>query len=268
MDESAAKAAASLWDEAIALAESLGDEDWSRPTPCTRWDVKDLLAHFAAAQKTFDGGPQPDPPAGWEPPAELAVPEQWTEQGVVARRVWSPAEVIAELRETRDGHIARVRTADADAPVQGPVGQTTEAGLLRIRCYDLWVHLQDLALALDREPTTTVSSPGAEEAFRMVEGVLPWLFGKQAGAPEGARLQVRLGDPPSLSGWLEGTLVVREGRARWDGENGTGDALAGTPGALTLVCSGRRSAEEWRADGLLDWSGEHAAALVQRARIV
>ena len=37
--------AATEYDRLVALALDLGDEDWSRPTDCTEWDVRAMLAH-------------------------------------------------------------------------------------------------------------------------------------------------------------------------------------------------------------------------------
>src|SRR5262245_44960696 len=33
----------------LALAESLGPDDWARPTACTEWTVRDMLAHQAGS---------------------------------------------------------------------------------------------------------------------------------------------------------------------------------------------------------------------------
>src|SRR5919109_5153944 len=36
-------------DRFLALVESLGPEDWAKPTACTLWNVRDILAHQAGA---------------------------------------------------------------------------------------------------------------------------------------------------------------------------------------------------------------------------
>lgn len=38
--------AESEWDRVLALVDSLGSDDWSRPTDCPQWDVKAMLGHM------------------------------------------------------------------------------------------------------------------------------------------------------------------------------------------------------------------------------
>ena len=38
--------AATEYDRVLGLADDLVDDDWSRPTDCTDWDVKDMLGHL------------------------------------------------------------------------------------------------------------------------------------------------------------------------------------------------------------------------------
>jgi uncharacterized protein (TIGR03083 family) len=255
-----------LWDRIIALADGLDADQLALATPCTEWDVKDLLAHCAALQTMFDGSaPQPEPPAGWAPAEGTSPTDAWTAAGVVARRDWSIEDVLGELRAARDGHVARLAAVtDWDAGAQGPAGPTTEAGLVEVRCFDLWVHLWDLHTALGETMDLDDRSPAAATGHRFVFDRVPWMYAKKAGAPEGSTMRVSLGPPLDVD-----TVVVRpDRRAAFDPDADPGDcAVTGSPAALTLLCSGRESPEHWREQGGLDWSGERGAEFVARARL-
>ncbi|NCF67806.1 MAG: hypothetical protein GWP61_17720, partial [Chloroflexi bacterium] len=45
----AAELARTELDQFIALVESLARDEWDRPTMCSKWNVRDILAHQAGA---------------------------------------------------------------------------------------------------------------------------------------------------------------------------------------------------------------------------
>lgn len=255
MEERAA-AAGQLWDRVLALAERAGAGDWARPTPCEDWDVHDLFAHLSAVQTGFDGGVQPD--------ATAAFAARWA-GGVEARRGWSAGQVVDELRAARAGHVARLAAVtDWDAPTPGPLGETTEAGLYRVRCYDLWVHTWDLATALGVPFDLDDAAPGAVEAHRYVLGLVPWMFAKPVGAADGAALRLRLSEPLVF----DRVLALHGRRAGWDDQAEPGQCVVtGKPAALTLLASGRGTPEGWREAGALEWEGPRGREFVYRARL-
>lgn len=269
----AAEAADDLWARIERTVDALPTDAWSSPTPCSAWTVRDLLAHVAGLQTAVDGGPQPPPSQGWAPDPAASAVDQWTAAGVAARATWSPQQVRDELRAARAGHVARLRAADPDAATHGPTGPTTEAGLFQVRCYDLWVHLQDLRLAAGLPVDAEDSSEAALLAHRHVLRFVPWMFAKRAGAGEGATMRVRLRDPLPFDSVLE----VRNGRADWNADADPGACLVdAAPAALTLLCSGRPPllrpappalAEAWRHAGLLEWAGPRGDEFVERARL-
>jgi uncharacterized protein (TIGR03083 family) len=262
-----AAAAGELWDEIITLADSLDEGDWSRPSPCPRWSVKDVLAHMSGLQTQFDNSaPQPSPPDGWAPPADLGPLDAWTEAGVVARRSWSREQVREELVLARAGNIATLEAADPDATAVGPTGPTTMRGLYGVRMFDLWTHVQDIAMATGRPVDTAGNSTAARDGGRYLFGAVPVLAAKRAGLTEGRRLRIVLtGDDG-----FDGVLAVTGGRAAWSDEPSATEPdgeVRAAPGAFTLLLAGRRSPEQWRSDGVLTWSGEFGAAFVERARV-
>lgn len=254
-----------LWDRMIGLAERLDADDRSRPTPCPEWDVRDLLLHCSGLQTMFDGGPQPDPPDGWAPPEGRHPRDAWTAAGVAARRDWSWEQVLTELRAAREGHVARLRAVtDWDAETVGPTGPTTEAGLVTVRCFDLWVHVQDLLAALGQPLELDDTTPAAEACHRFVVGRVPIIHAKVVGAPEGSALALHLGAPLEV----DTTVVVRDGRAAFDdGAPAAADEVTASPAALTLLLSGREDETHWQQLGELDWSGDLGEAFVARARM-
>lgn len=262
-----AAAAAELWDEIATLADSLVADEWARPTPCPRWSVQDVFAHMSGLQTQFDGSaPQPTPPDGWTPPDGLGPLDAWTEAGVVARRGWSRAQVREEIALAREGNIATLEAADPEAETVGPRGPTTMRALYGVRMFDLWTHVQDIAIATGRAVDTAAGSAAARDGGRYIFGAVPVLAAKRAGLTEGQRLRIVLtgGDE------FDGVVDVVDGRARWadDPRAGVPDGeVRAAPGAFTLLLAGRRSPEDWRADGVLDWSGAAGEAFVTRARV-
>lgn len=259
-----AAALTDLWDRLIAVAKRLDDEQWALPTPCAEWDVHDLLAHCAAVQIDLDGGVHVPPPDDWRPPEGVGALDRLTASGVAARRGWGPEEVRTELRHAREGHVARLqRVEDWHSGVEGPVGRTTEEGLLATRCYDLWVHLQDLRVALGQPLDIGDDSEAARTAHGYVIDRLPWLLAKPVGAADGEALRVILASPAPL----DTVVAMRDGRARFER---TAQAVSSTvraaPEALTLLVSGRETPATWRSRGLLEWSGPLGERFVESAR--
>lgn len=147
---------------------------------------------------------------------------------------------------------------------QGPAGPTTHDGLFHSRAFDVWVHVRDLREALGEPLDLTDACEGAAAAHNFVLGLLPWMFAKRAGAPEGATMRVALGTPLDH----DSVLCMRDGRATWDPTADPGDcALTGLPAALTLLVAGRGSPQRWRDAGALNWDGNRGEEFVERARL-
>lgn len=261
-----AKAMAGLWEQAIHTAEELGPDDWSRPVPWTpAWNVGDLVSHLGGLQSAMNGDPQPEPPAGWEPPTTGSPFDQAMAGAVEARRGWSPDQRLEELRRAAADHVAALeRITNWLEVTDGPVGPTTKDGLFHTRAFDLWVHLQDLNEALGRPLGLQDTSEGAAAAHNFVLGLVPWMFVKRAGAREGATMRVTLGPPLDH----DNVLHVTEGRGTWDQTADPRDCLLdGLPAGLTLLVTGRGSPQRWRDEGALNWTGDRGEEFVERARM-
>lgn len=261
-----AEAAAGLWDRIIDAVAQLSETDWSRPTPCPGWDVHDLVGHLSGLQVQFDSGTTVPPPEGWEPDPALPPMDAWTGAAVAARRDWLREDLLTELRHARNGQVDRLaKVEDWSAPADGPIGRTTEDGLFQVRMFDVWTHLQDLHMALERDIDADDISPAASVAHGYVFGLVPWLFAKKVGAAEHASLRLQLGPPLDVDTVVE----ISMGRGRLDADADPGEsAVSGSPAALTLLCAGRCDPEHWRAAGLLGWSGAGGEEFVRRARLL
>jgi uncharacterized protein (TIGR03083 family) len=257
---------AGLWEQATTLVDDLGDDDWVRPVPWTpAWTVADLVSHLGGLQSALNGDPQPEPPRGFQPPSTGSPFDQAMAGPIEARRSWDPQHRRDELHRAATAHVAALgRTSDWLEVTDGPAGPTTHDGLFHIRAFDVWVHLQDLAEALGQPVGLGDTSEGAAACHNYVLGLVPWLFGKRAAAPEGATLRVTLGPPLEH----DSVLRVTAGRATWDPTADPGDCFVeGLPAGLTLLVTGRGTPRRWRDEGALDWGGGRGEEFAERARM-
>jgi uncharacterized protein (TIGR03083 family) len=260
----AVEAVRSLWDPVLARARSLDAGDWTRSTPCGDWDVKDLLGHLSGLQRFFDAGVHLPAPEGWSAPEGAPLLDAFTAEFAAVRADWSPERILDELEEARAGHLERVESVtDWSGATQGPLGETTEAGLLRTRAFDLWVHQQDLRVGLGEDADVTDGSAGALLAYGYVVDLVPWMAARRAKLPDGSALGLHLRPPLAL----DRVVRVTDRRGAW-AEAADGDgAVDAAPGALVLLASGRGGPEQWRDRGHLGWTGEAGEAFVRDARL-
>jgi uncharacterized protein (TIGR03083 family) len=260
-----AQVAAELWDRVLAEVRGLSGAQWARSTPCSDWDVHDLVGHLSGVQVALDLGRWLPAPAGWMPSPGVTALDQLTATAAAARRAWAPQRLLEELGEARASHVQRLKSVvDWEAKTVGPTGPTTEDALYRTRLYDIWVHLQDLRVALGAPVEADDTSAAAAVAHAFVWERVPWLYAKRARAPEGSTLGFKLAPPLAV----EDVVELQAGRARFNPSADPGSCrVEGSPAALTLLVSGRGDPARWRAAGLLDWEGSRGEEFVERARL-
>ena len=140
----------------VALLRQLAPEDWSRPTVCAGWDVKDVVAHVLGGDlsnlsRRRDGFLGVGPGPGEELVAWL---NRFNEQWVDAARRISPA-LLVDLLEHLGGPVAAYFAGLDPFAIGGPV---TWAGpdpapvwLDVAREYtERWLHQQHVRDAVDR----------------------------------------------------------------------------------------------------------------------
>lgn len=146
-----------LFDRATAWTSSKvpGAVDaLDEPTPCTEWNVKQLLDHMLFVQQMFAAGPSGGivaPPSG--PPPELVGDD--------------PAGEYEEARKKT------VHAFSQPGVLEGMLnnGQVPAARMLGIAFCDQLVHGWDLAKATGQD--TTMPADLAAAAWRFLDGVVP-----------------------------------------------------------------------------------------------
>ena len=189
----------------IALAETLSDDDWSRPTMCTAWSVRDILAHQAGAYASF---------ASW---AEFrrqvlnnpyARQEKQSVDGINRRQLEDrqgrpPAVLLDELREVGPRGIATRQKLPGflraiPFPFGPPLG-TVPFGYLTDNIYvrDTWMHRGDYCVATGRAMEMAAAHDGRITALvvRDLEKILRLAtrdrgFVLEVGGPAGGVWQI------------------------------------------------------------------------------
>ena len=243
-----------LWAATVRLLGEVEADQWSRPTPCSDWDVRQLAAHIASGQSGFEGLPQPEVPAGWT--TDKQGVDEMTARGVAAREDWSPQQIIDELSAASSAQVDRLRGLDEagwDGPAAWPPGDPTVRGFAKNRLIDAYIHLLDLRVALgrpldlDAEPTAFELS--LEQAFEFSG----WGAVKKAGITDDCRIRLDL--PGRGGGDTDLVVEAQRGRLEPPGEAPT-DRVDGSTAAFLFAAVGRR--EWWDIVGPLAAEGEAA----------
>src|SRR5690348_7833276 len=156
-------------DDFVALTRSLSEDDAELPTDLAGWSVRDNVAHTAHLEAVLAGAPE-DRVEVADAPHLTAVTARYTEQGVLARRGRSLAELAEEIEQavaTRYAALQADPPTDGDAAPErtpGSVPWSTEV-LLRNRPLDVWMHEQDIRRAVGRPGGW--DSPAAAHTLRI-----------------------------------------------------------------------------------------------------
>jgi uncharacterized protein (TIGR03083 family) len=255
------------WNSVEGIITGLGADDWGRPTPCTGWNVVDVLAHLAHLEGWLvHGYHQPDPPSDW-PVSDSEPLHQATGLGVASRRSWSPEEVIEEARRAFADTISLLGTPDLDwdEMAMSPIGPISRKAATELRVTDLMLHLTDLRAALGLA-FDTAEPETLNVAVRRAVRLTPWAWVKRAGAGEGDHLLLDLSGP----GGVTNDVVVEQGkaviRARSSTDGDPENSIGGTGLAYLVAASGRHALVS--AAGGLVVHGQLARRLLEEFRIV
>ncbi len=134
-------------------------EQWSRPTPCTEWDVRELVAHLSDGNHLFAAALADD--------AALPVRER---AGVDDNH-----DPVAAYRESAEAVVAAFRRPGAlGRTVQVPFGTVPGAVAVHLRLTEILVHGWDLAQATGQVAAFPDDLAEQELAFtRDALGALP-----------------------------------------------------------------------------------------------
>jgi uncharacterized protein (TIGR03083 family) len=184
------------YDGIVGMAETLGPDEWARPTACPGWSVQDNVSHVIGIEAILLGRPAP----AVELPADLphvrnelgTLNEIWVE----AYRTSPPAEVLGDLRAVIDERrtaLAAMDQAAFDAESATPAGPDSYGRFMRIRTMDIWFHEQDIREAVGRPGHLDGRAPAA--ALDEVVTALGYVVGKRAAAPAGSGVRFELTEP-------------------------------------------------------------------------
>jgi uncharacterized protein (TIGR03083 family) len=200
-----------VWTSMAQLGDELDETQWKQPTECPGWTVQDNLVHITALERFILGDPLPTEDIPDDLPHVKNDVGKSNERWIESRRSWTGADALAEFRAATAARIEQLRTLDDagfGADSWTPMGPGTVADLLGFRIFDSWVHEQDMRRAVDRPGD--LDSAAAAQALGMMVGVLPYIVGKKAGAPDGSTVVLVLTGPLPRTAAVE----VVGGRAR------------------------------------------------------
>jgi len=198
--------AAAEYRRMLELIRTLGDDDWTRPTDCTAWDVRGMLGHLVGAAE------------GWGSPMELVhqyrLGSKLVKRGEVDGHLPVDGANAVQVRERADKTTAELIARYQRATPRAlrwrrrlrwtPVSMQDDGGRFSMRelfevilTRDTWMHRVDIARATGRAMILTPEHDG-----RLVEDcVLDWAkkhgrhFNLVLGGPAGGRFSVGTGGP-------------------------------------------------------------------------
>ena len=191
-----AERAAELFVESIGRfadrVDDIGDDQWSRPTPCAEWDVRALVNHVCSEQL-------------WAP--HLVAGETIDQVGDRYDGDVLGDDPEQTFRRAAEGSAAAFAGADLDAVVHLSFGDVPCRVYLEQMLTDAEVHGWDLAEAAgeraELEPETASSllpSMEAQEELTRSSGVFGDPIPVDAGADDATKLLALLGRDPDWSG--------------------------------------------------------------------
>ena len=200
----------------LDLLQELAPADWLKPTACTLWDVRQIVAHVAGAAASYASWSQLA--RQWNPLAQrpyrqagLTMLDALNQIQVDDRASSRPDDLIAELRvvgpraiATRHRLPAPVRALRLPMPALGvaPIGYLTDVIYTR----DMWIHRLDIARATRRTMALSPDHDGriiALAARDLSKSLDPLLRGTSAiydlTGPAGGRFRFGANDHPAVT---------------------------------------------------------------------
>ncbi len=255
-EESVIAILAEEWGAIDTLAQGLTDSEWELPSECPGWTVRDVLSHLIGVERVLLGEASPPPLTELPEHVENEVGAR-NEAWVASRRSRPGPDVSREFRTVTTKRIAVLRSwpeSRFDEIGPSPVGEVPYREFMHVRVMDSWVHEQDIRVATGRPGHD--SGPAAELSIDRLCSAMPFVVGKQAGAPEGASVRFELRGP--LSRRID--VMVLEGRAKvvpeLDGQPTT--SLDMDVEVFWRLACGRVDGKAARLAGLVDVGGDDA----------
>jgi uncharacterized protein (TIGR03083 family) len=244
---------AEAWEAISELGEGLDAAEWELPSECPGWTVRDVLSHMVGTELSLLGEPAPDPLSA---PSHVHNEVGARNEGWVASlRNHTGREVLDVFRDVTSRRLAQLRSWPSsrfDEVGPSPVGLVPYREFMRVRVMDCWVHEQDIRVATARPGHR--QGPSATLAIGRLASAMPFIVGKQVGAPDGSSVRFELtGDEPRRI-----DVVVQGGRAALSDDGGsepTAELRMDLEVFWRLGC-GRVTGEAARGAGLVELRGD------------
>ncbi|GAA2292098.1 maleylpyruvate isomerase family mycothiol-dependent enzyme [Actinomadura luteofluorescens] len=194
----------------LALAATLGDDDWDRPTECPGWTVKDQFSHLAGVERDLLGDPAP--------PVELPELDhlrndfaRYLENAVHARRPVPGPQVAAELADALERRLVQLAGEDPDRVLMCPDGREGPyTRFMEFRAMDCWTHEQDIRRAVGRPGN--LDAPAARCFWDLLSRPLPRIVARAAKGEPGRSAALSISGPPDFE---VAVTVGDDGRGAW-----------------------------------------------------
>ncbi len=185
------------WASTTDVCSSLTAEEWRAPTACPGWDVRSQVAHLIGTESMLAGRPTPafDGPYGDHVHNEIA---KFNEAWIASFAEVSDADLLAAFSAIGAERVAALSSLgqeEWEALGPTPIGEAPYRRFMDIRIFDSWAHEQDIRFATGRPGHQ--SGPAVDRSVDEVIGVLGFLVGKRARAPEGSLVRFSLAGLPS-----------------------------------------------------------------------
>lgn len=249
------------------VLDGLTPDDWDRPSACSGWTVKDLVAHVTSTQKEVA---DPTPPPAEPTPAMKA--EEAMEALVAPRKDWTVADVRAEYDRYLDPWLGAL-AAMQEEPMASMAAPVADLGTYQLHslanafAFDHYCHLrvdllQPTGPIADTLPPATDEElrPGIEWMLRGMPQMQPTELAAVVTKPVGLRL--------TGAGGGEWTVLPVGGDGLISIGEGIGDVAATvTSSAHDFVVWGTKRSD-WRACCTLDGDEAYGAAVLDTLNIV
>lgn len=166
---------AEVLDTVAHLVEAVEEEQWSAPTPCADWNVRQLVDHLVAGQHTFAAA------MGAESPVSALAAEP------------APEALRAAFRTSAAALVAAFAVPGAlERTVRVPAGEVPGVVALRLQVLEHLVHGWDLARALGQK--ALFDETAVEREIEFARGLVAQV-GSGPGAPFAPSRTVPVGAP-------------------------------------------------------------------------
>lgn len=252
--------------ETTEVLRSLTEAEWSAPSGCAGWTVKDLVAHIASNYKETV---EPSPP----PPEPVNLPaEQMMELLVAPRKEWSASQVLDEYL-TYSQPAIDVLASMQDEPLASTVIPLADLGMYPMHqladafAFDGYCHLRVDLLAPMGPLQRVVPAPTADHLHATLGWMLAGLPQMQPGLERSLPAPLRL----DLTGPAGGSWVLTPGS---EGIVVTADDAHDLASATTVTSDGHAfvvwgtARASWRDHTEIEGDARVAASFLDALNII